>query len=791
MYSRNRCTGHYLSKHVVQQGRGACKRDENGGGTSKVKRRIDKEFVTILLSVSALCALHLELFREALLEQRGAGEDATRLLHGGMSLDALPRLMLAWLVILAILCLLWHDEWVMRLIVRHRVPIGLAAVAVLTLAQVSGSSIGKWANILGYESGQGLLFGTPRDIRADEWVVSTPYALSQSVTGFGTTNPVARGVGTDVTMVYGQPAWAVSTLFRPFLWGYLLLGAARGLAFFWSARLVALFLVTFETCLLVTQTGAGMGNEGGVGGGDGQGDEYLALAGAALITFAPIVQWWFAVNGTADLFIFGQGLVLALRRLLRTRTRASRWGWSLLLAWFCGCYLLVLYPAWQVPLFYVFASMGLWEVFRYRRETPRSERLAAAKKTALPLAASLCLAATLVGLALYFSRETITAVVQTAYPGKRDETGGGLLSLIGLESAQLSTPLYLSAYMPNVCEAARFVSLFPLGPALAVAVLVRRRDRGLAFLLAPYLLLLAYGVFGLPHAIARVLLLSNVQTGRLPMALGYLEVVMLLRVLAVRGGSGPKRGPAIGLSAAFALLCALAARHAMPLAMPKLILLMTLAFSWLAGYLVLAGNAGATDATADHAGKHAAERADDAEAARAGFSSSRGLAVAATFVMLIGLCANPVQMGLGGLETSDFVRAVGQVRSEDPDALWMSDDGICGQALIMEGIRSYAGTHTYPALDLWRSLDPTGESDVAYNRYARVQFEPSDTGETYFEYPGADYIICHISADGLRTLHPTYWISSEDLTSRGCEGVTFSELASAGPNFTIYRIDYS
>lgn len=45
------------------------------------------------------------------------------------------------------------------------------------------------------------------------------------------------------TMVYGQPSYAVATLFRPFLWGYLLLGAERGLAFFWDARMLCMMLV--------------------------------------------------------------------------------------------------------------------------------------------------------------------------------------------------------------------------------------------------------------------------------------------------------------------------------------------------------------------------------------------------------------------------------------------------------------------------------------------------------------------------------------------------------------------
>lgn len=732
---------------------------ENMTGT---KRGIDREFTVVLIAVSALCGLYLELFHEAVIEETGtAVGDATSLLHGGMSLAALPRVPLACLAILAVLCLLWHDGRAMRFLVRHRLLIGIGAVVVLTAAQISGSSIGGWAGVLGYERGQGCLFGTPRSIRSDEWVVSTPYAISQCATGLGAYNPVIRGVGADVTMVYGQPAWAVATIFRPFLWGYLILGASRGLAFFWSARLVTLFLITFETGLLVTRTSKR------------EGDECLALTGAVLVTFAPIVQWWFAVNGTAELFVYGQGLVLALDRLLRSRARASRWGWSLLLAWLCGCYLLILYPAWQVPLFYVFAFMGLWVIDRYRQEFSHDERAATARRIAVPLVASLCLAMACVGLALYSSKETIAAVSQTAYPGKRDESGGGLLGFFGLAFVQMGTSLYPSAFTPNVCEDAQFISLFPMGLVLAIIELVRRRDKGLAFLLVPYVLLFVYGTTGLPHVLARVLLLSNVTTGRLPMALGYLDVIMLLRTVAVRGGEGPEKGPALGISAAFAALCVVVAHLTLPEAMPKWVLLVSLVFTWTMGYLALVSHRRAGEAKGE-----------------VGFVN-KGLAVVVTVVMAIGLCVNPIQMGLGGLEGSDFARAVEQVRSEDPDALWVADDGQVGQALIMEGAKSYSGTHTYPALSVWRSIDPEGRYDAVYNRYARVRFDLSDTGETSFELLNPDEIVCRISLEDLETLHPSYWISSQDLTACGDENVVFERVSSAGPNLTIYKVRYA
>ena len=68
---------------------------------------------------------------------------------------------------------------------------------------------------------------------------------------------------------------------------------------------------------------------------------------------------------------------------------------------------------------------------------------------------------------------------------------------------------------------------------MAVVMAIRYRDLGLICLLVPEAILLAYGFFGFPVWLSRVMLLSNVQTRRLLFSLGYLDVVMLVRAVAV------------------------------------------------------------------------------------------------------------------------------------------------------------------------------------------------------------------------------------------------------------------
>ena len=56
----------------------------------------------------------------------------------------------------------------------------------------------------------------------------------------------------DMFIVKDAPVLALAELFRPFHWGYILFGSSRGLAFYWSARLVVLFLAAYEFFLCIS-----------------------------------------------------------------------------------------------------------------------------------------------------------------------------------------------------------------------------------------------------------------------------------------------------------------------------------------------------------------------------------------------------------------------------------------------------------------------------------------------------------------------------------------------------------
>ena len=135
-------------------------------------------------------------------------------------------------------------------------------------------------------------------------------------------------------------------IFRPFQLGYLFLSQAKGLSFFWMGRLIVLFLVSFEMGMMITKE-----------------DKILSLSYTLLLTFSPILQWWFAVNYIAEIFIFGQLAVLVVYQYINTQNYKKRFILSLLFAFTACGYAFALYPAWQFPLAYVFLFLAIWLIW--------------------------------------------------------------------------------------------------------------------------------------------------------------------------------------------------------------------------------------------------------------------------------------------------------------------------------------------------------------------------------------------------------------------------------------------
>src|SRR4051812_13846956 len=93
-----------------------------------------------------------------------------------------------------------------------------------TLFRLHGSSMGVWNQVIsGQKLDLGILAGTPKEIRSDEWLGTTIEMVSQSRLhpSFPLINP-AWGPA-EVPLIANLPARHWSMLLRPQYWGFFLL----------------------------------------------------------------------------------------------------------------------------------------------------------------------------------------------------------------------------------------------------------------------------------------------------------------------------------------------------------------------------------------------------------------------------------------------------------------------------------------------------------------------------------------------------------------------------------------
>lgn len=660
-----------------------------------------------------------------------------------MILDINPVIAVA----MAILCCLFllaaalYGKTILRYGCRYRYLIGLAVLVLCVLLEISGSSISMYGESLGLDvNARGLLFGTGRGIRMDEWATNTPMALSQYANDFGYFTDILRGTQTDAFIVYGQPVADLAVLFRPFHWGYLFLSPAKGLSFFWCGRLIALFLVSFEMGMLITKK-----------------DKFWSFLLAVLLSFAPVVQWWFAINGLVEMLVFGQMFILMTHRFLVTRKWYVKLAAAVAGAICGGGYVLVFYPAWQVPFGYMFLGLFVWIVLEYRH-------LWRPKWKTDGVCAAVFLVILAGGLAyiLLKSQDAVLAVLNTVYPGSRLETGGGCL----LQPLQYGGNLFFSLISDNLpgilCEMAVFYDFAPLGLLLALWVIFgeKKRDRLLVILTIVCAGLWIYAAVPVPEILAKVTLLSFSQAGRTAQVIGFANLILLVRAVVLMEKK-PGRPVAFLLAALLAAVLGIVNHRIYEAYLPPLMLAAVGAALFAGAYLVLRWRTPYIRVLL-------------------------GIFVCGILFYSGGL-ANPVQKGLDVVYETDLMQEIRKITADDPEGKWICD--LTGYPMnnyaIMGGAPTIDSINVYPDLERWGMFDPDGRQEDVYNRYAHIDTEITEE-ETHFQ-PGAlaDGFKVYINKGDLSKLDVSYILTNRELEGFSSEEVIFEKMAE-GNGYSIY-----
>ena len=655
-------------------------------------------------------------------------------------------------------------------IYKYRYPLALALLVVLVLFEINGSSIGAWDQPIINSTHQSLL-GSARSTQSDEWRVFTPFTLSQYLNDFSYFSSIPRASPTDMFAIYGAPIWTILMIFRPFQIGYLFLSPAKGLSFYWISRLIALLLVSFEMGMLITNR-----------------NKTLSLAYAIMITFSPVVQWWISVNALVEMLIFGQLAVLLLYHYMKTKDYKKRLIIALGFAISLGGYIFTIYPAWQIPLGYVFLFLAIWVFLDNYKDFEFNK---------LDIGFALLSLAIVGAGGLYFlhtSSDTIEIVRNTLYPGGRHFIGGldssqfkgetGFLQSLCNYINSIFYPLNLDSAFSSTSGISRLDSFFydffpvPLILYLFITFVEKNRDKLLNCLIIVYILLSVLSIFVFPEYVYKITFISNTIQRRLILALSLLNVLILFRSLSLlRINSNNRHVNNIKNNS-------------------QILALISIAIAVAVFFLSTSNGFGII-------GKSLFIPVSIVSISILGislfiiFKSSDNKYANLFLVMCILISAmggglvNPIESGIGyyDLEPVQFVEGLVQ---ENPNANWI----VVGERemqdmFIAAGAHTITSVNTYPDFEKWEKIDPDHKFEDVYNRYAHMNVNLSANESSKFErVPGREDIISvTFNVNDLEKLNVTYIESEQDLSKYSNENVDFEKIYSYR-NLKIYKVNY-
>ena len=619
-----------------------------------------------------------------------------------------------------------------ELIYEYRFVLSFLLLIMLVSFKISGSSMGCWKLFLG-DGESGIRLGEPRVWRSDEWGTLTPLCFRQQYNTLGAYNRYSQTLGsilTDNMLVYGQPSWDILTLFRPFYWGYLFFGSERGLSWFWCSRLIVLFLSWFELGMLIT---------------DGQ--KKLSVMLSICVSFAPFLQWWFAINGLVEMLIYGACFVLGSNYLVSHAFNPRKIAVAVGMAVCAVGYVLTFYPTWMVPVAWGFVPLFLWVIiWKFNRKVLR-------RVDVMPWLLIFVITAAGLTILAVTSWDVITAELNSVYPGNAPSSSGGT----GLWWMMKYPISLVSRFSMNelIVENSSIICFAPAGFILALWVIIKekKKDPLLILLLGMNLFLAWYYCVGIPKWLAKILLLSFVNSNRGPQVLGFLRLTLFARAVALKE-KAPKRW-----------LAALAA--VISSAVP-----MRLALGF----------------TKYEPGGLRYEYFDTAEKivvvwailavvfyllyrARKSKYTMAVLGVC-TVVLASSIWINPVAKGVPEITKSETMQQIRDLVKEDPQAIWLVVDMAYPATNIpaMAGADCLNTTQTYPQKTRWEMLDKEGEYEDIYNRYCHIR--ASLGSKTMLELVSTDYVEVTLSPEELKKLNIRYIVSTNDFDEKIAAGTT-------------------
>ena len=543
----------------------------------------------------------------------------------------------------------------------------------------------------------------------------------------------------------------ILTLFRPFYWGYLFFGSERGLSWFWCARFMALFLSWFELGMLIS---------------DGQ--KKLSVMLGVCVSFAPFLQWWFAINGLAEMLIYGACFVLGSNYLVSRVFHPKKIAVAIGMAVCAVGYVLTFYPTWMVPVAWGFVPLFLWVIIW------KSDRKVLRRVDVVPwLLVFGITVAGLLALAIT-SWDVILAELNSVYPGNAPKSSGGN-GFWWMMKYPISLLGRINKGDPLVVENSSVICFSPIGFLLALWVVFqeKKKDPLLFLLLGMDLIFVWYYCIGVPSWLAKITLLSFVNSNRGPQVLGFFQLTLFIRALSLKEKSPRK---------IYSVLTAL------------IVSCIPVIMAW--GFTKY-DTSGCVKEYFDTVWKVIGVWLILFVLFSLLFGARRKRNTAAVIgccivVVISGGWVNPIMKGVPAVTQSETMQVMRDLVKSDPSAIWLAVDLEYPATNIpaMAGADCFNTTQTYPEMARWTMLDETGAYEDLYNRYCHIGATLGH--KTSLALLNTDYVNVTLSPEKFKELKIKYVVSYNVFDEKIVSGTVFGESQSGLQNGEIeFRKCYS
>jgi hypothetical protein len=544
--------------------------------------------------------------------------------------------------------------------------------AFLVMLKINFSSISVWNNFVP-NSNPALTIGHARMLRSDEWATNLTWQMSQVYNNYATYNYRARLHGLNTVIAQYQAAWNIENLGRPINWGFLLFDNSHGLSWYWSLKIILLFISSLEVIYILVP------------------DKTLAVCGAFIITYAPGIQWWLS-NYIAELITSTQMIIWLSIYMLQRQS----WRYKILPAFFILLFMIgfifTLYPPLQVPLLYF---LLIFLIAALIKNKPGYKDL---------ILIGLILSGVLVILLRFYlySKQDMYLVTHTVYPGNR-KTSSGMVSFLAMFDYlnNIIIPNRENTSYDSPCGLSNFWTLFPIFPFICYFIPFKKRGVYfnvtlfvntffLVFMLVPLLLM---------DKINHYNLWDRVTGNKVIFIFGLLNTYLILFFIKNRSKCNYRLLLLYANFIVWITIC-IGLHHKPVYVNMKHSMFITIFILWMIVHLILINKP----------------------------KIALGLMVILT--VLSGVVVNTITVGTNDLYGSNTSKVLQAIRAEDPNAVWVATDSwIYGEYLLAQGLYAFNSVKFYPDFEVLYRLDPKKYYEDVYNRYAHitVKIVPTET----------------------------------------------------------------